>query len=207
MRVLAAEKTLYTIEAFLPGELPQDSIKVIQDRLLHSKHVGAVEFVSADSALADFRRHFDGEMLELVEGNPIPPFFRVKLDDESRKPSELVKLKNELMRSGTFEEVQAPVEWVEKISAWKFKLIFWPICLSILLLVTLSLIICNSVKLSLFMSRAFIRHLHSKAVKGVKMIAGNYRAALKRGKILHSHYIADYHLLLGKYSVKELARH
>lgn len=159
MRVLAAEKTLYTIEAFLPGELPQDSIKVIQDRLLHSKHVGAVEFVSADSALADFRRHFDGEMLELVEGNPIPPFFRVKLDDESRKPSELVKLKNELMRSGTFEEVQAPVEWVEKISAWKFKLIFWPICLSILLLVTLSLIICNSVKLSLLNRKLLVENM------------------------------------------------
>ncbi|MCR5377950.1 MAG: permease-like cell division protein FtsX [Fibrobacter sp.] len=159
MRVLAAEKTLYSIEAFLPGELPQDSIKVIQDRLLHSKHVGAVEFVSADSALADFRRHFDGEMLELVEGNPIPPFFRVKLDDESRKPSELVKLKNELMRSGTFEEVQAPVEWVEKISAWKFKLIFWPICLSILLLVTLSLIICNSVKLSLLNRKLLVENM------------------------------------------------
>jgi cell division transport system permease protein len=105
-------------------------------------------------------------MLELVEGNPIPPFFRVKLDDESRKPSELVKLKNELMRSGTFEEVQAPVEWVEKISAWKFKLIFWPICLSILLLVTLSLIICNSVRLSL-MSRKLL-------VENMKYAGGSY---------------------------------
>ena len=49
-----------------------DSLKVIQGRLEHTKFIDSVSYVSADSALADFRRHFSGEMLDLVEGNPIP---------------------------------------------------------------------------------------------------------------------------------------
>ena len=159
MRVLSMEKNLYAVEAFLPESVGEDSLKVIQTRLEHFKHVDSVSFVSADSALADFRRHFSGEMLELVEGNPIPPFFRVTLDENSKDPATLAEVKRALAREDFFEEVQAPVEWVEKIAAWKFKMVFWPICVSVLLLVTLSLIICNSVRLSLLSRRLLVENM------------------------------------------------
>lgn len=159
MRVLSMEKNLYTVEAFLPESVGEDSLKVIQKRLKHTKHVDSVEFISADSALADFRRHFSGEMLDLVEGNPIPPFFRVTLDELSKDPATLAEVKLALAREDFFEEVQAPVEWVEKIAAWKFKMLFWPVCISVLLLVTLSLIICNSVRLSLLSRRLLVENM------------------------------------------------
>ncbi|WP_294652559.1 ABC transporter permease [Fibrobacter succinogenes] len=159
MRVLSMEKNLYAIEAFLPESVNEDSLKVIQNRLEHTKFVDSVTFVSADSALADFRRHFSGEMLELVEGNPIPPFFRLTLDEENKNPSTLIEVKNALAREDFFEEIQAPVEWVEKIAAWKFRMIFWPICISVLLLFTLSLIICNSVRLSLLSRRLLVENM------------------------------------------------
>ena len=159
VRLLQTEKSLYSVEAFLPGEIPADSVQVVKRELERTKHVGSVEFVSADSAMADFRRHFGGEMLELVEGNPIPPFFRIKLDDESANPVDLIDVRNTVMRSGMFDEVQAPVEWDEKISAWKFRLVFWPVCLSVLLLVTLSLIICNSVRLSLLNRKLLVENM------------------------------------------------
>ena len=159
MRILSMEKNLYAVEAFLPESLPEDSLKVIRTHLQHTKHIGSVTFVSADSALADFRRHFSGEMLDLVEGNPIPPFFRVTLADDSRDPAALIELKNALSREDYFEEVQAPVEWVEKIAAWKFRMVFWPICISVLLLFTLSLIICNSVRLSLLSRRLLVENM------------------------------------------------
>jgi cell division transport system permease protein len=159
VRLLETEKALYSVEAFLPGEIPADSVEAIKKDLLRTKHVGSVEYVSADSALADFRRHFNGEMLDLVEGNPIPPFFRIRLDDESLNPVDLIDVRNAIGRTGNFEEVQAPVEWVEKISAWKFRMVFWPVCLSILLLVTLSLIICNSVRLSLLSRKLLVENM------------------------------------------------
>jgi cell division transport system permease protein len=159
LRLLETEKSLYAVEAFLPGEIPDDSVAVVKRELERSKHVGSVEYVSADSALADFRRHFNGEMLNLVEGNPIPPFFRIRLDDESLNPVDLIDVRNAIGRTGNFEEVQAPVEWVEKISAWKFRMVFWPVCLSILLLVTLSLIICNSVRLSLLSRKLLVENM------------------------------------------------
>ena len=159
MRVLSMERNLYAVEAFLPESVDEDSLQEIQNRLEHTKFIDSVTFVSADSALADFRRHFSGEMLDLVEGNPIPPFFRVTLGEENKNPATLIEVKNNLARTEIFEEVQAPVEWVEKIAAWKFRMIFWPICVSVLLLFTLSLIICNSVRLSLLSRRLLVENM------------------------------------------------
>lgn len=159
LKLLKAEKKLYTVEAFLPENVEMDSIAVIRNRLEHYKGLDSVSFVSADSALKDFRNHFSGDMLDLVEGNPLPPYFRMTLDEQSQNPADLVALKNALSQEDYFEEVQAPVEWVEKIAAWKFKMIFWPICISVLLLITLSLIICNSVRLSLLSRKLLVENM------------------------------------------------
>jgi len=159
MRVIDTEKTLYTIEAFLPGPIPDDSVAAVRSRLLHMKHVDSVEYVSADSALADFRRHFSGDMLDLVDDNPIPPFFRIKLDDRSKTPVDLIELRRSIARDGVFEEVQAPVDWVNRIAEWKFKMVFWPVTICVLLLVTLSLIICNSVRLSLLSRKLLVENM------------------------------------------------
>ncbi len=158
-KVLSAEKKLYTLEAFLTESVPEDSLALIKNRLEHYKHVETVTFISADSALADFRNHFSAEMLDLVEGNPIPPFFRLTLAESSQNPGDLMEVRNALADEDFFDEVQAPVEWVEKIAAWKFKMVFWPICVSVLLLVTLSLIICNSVRLSLMSRKLLVENM------------------------------------------------
>ena len=158
-RILRAEGSLYTVEAFLPENVAADSIETIRNRLEHFRNIETVEFVSADSALADFRRHFSGEMLDLVDENPIPPFFRMTLVPRSRNPSDLVETVNALSREGSFEEVQAPVAWATRVTEWKFKMVFWPICLSVLLLVTLSLIICNSVRLSLLSRKLLVENM------------------------------------------------
>ena len=158
-RVLSAEGTLYTIEAFLPENVGEDSVAVIKSRMEHFRGIESVEFVSADSALADFRRHFPGEMLDLVDENPIPPFFRMTLVKESRNPADLEETVAAISREGYFDEVQAPVDWATRVSEWKFKMVFWPVCLSLLLLVTLSLIICNSVRLSLLSRRLLVENM------------------------------------------------
>ena len=159
LRVLSVESSLYTVEAFLPESVSADSVRSIQQRLEHFWGVDSVEFVSADSALADFRRHFSGEMLDLVDENPIPPFFRISLGAQNRNPGDLNEFVAALLREGFFEEVQAPVEWATRVSEWKFRMVFWPVCLSLLLLVTLSLIICNSVRLSLMSRRLLVENM------------------------------------------------
>lgn len=195
---MAAEKSLYTIEAFLPNAVSDDSIAVIRNRLEHFRYVDSVYYVSADSALKDFRKHFSCEMLELVEGNPIPPFFRLTLNEANRNPADLSEVRHALAEEPFFEEIQAPEGWVSRIAAWKFKMVFWPICIIVLLMVTLSLIICNSVRLSLLSRRLLVENMKYAGgsyffivfpfvLEGVAQGAvGSGLSALLIGVIIHS---------------------
>ena len=78
---------------------------------------------------------------------------------ESRNPADLEETVAAISREGYFDEVQAPVDWATRVSEWKFRMVFWPVCLSLLLLVTLSLIICNSVRLSLLSRRLLVENM------------------------------------------------
>ena len=158
-RALSCERELYSVEAFLPGNIEEDSLQAVKDYLVHMRSIESVDFVSADSAREDFRRRFSGEMLSLVDDNPIPAFFRLKLVETSMDPANLAVVVNELSRTGFFDEIQAPLEWATRIAEWKFRMIFWPVFVSVLLLATLSLIICNAVRLSLMSRKLLVENM------------------------------------------------
>ncbi|NLG39807.1 MAG: cell division protein [Fibrobacter sp.] len=158
-RVISVEKSLYTVEAFLKDSVSEDSVASIKSDLYKIKWVDSVEYVSASAALEDFKKHFSEEMLSLVSDNPLPASFRLTLQDRYKTPYYLNTLSAELNSMSLFDAVQAPVEWVERISSWKFSLLFWPFSISFLLLTTLSLIIGNSVRLSLFSRKLLVENM------------------------------------------------
>ncbi|OIP53970.1 MAG: cell division protein [Fibrobacteres bacterium CG2_30_45_31] len=158
-RVMEVEKSLYSVEVFLEAPLAKDSLESVRQKLERMKQVGEVTYISEEEALEDFRARFSNDMLSLVSGNPLPPSFRLQLAKRYSTPKDLHEIQNLLQRDGTFDAVQAPTEWVDRLASWKFSLIFWPICLSILLLFTLALIIGNSVRLSLFSRKLLVENM------------------------------------------------
>ena len=55
-RVLSAEGTLYTIEAFLPENVGEDSVAVIKSRMEHFRGIESVAFVSASWTIIPYLR-------------------------------------------------------------------------------------------------------------------------------------------------------
>lgn len=158
-RVISVEKSLYTVEAFFKEAVPEDSVASIKKELYKIKWIDSVEYISATAALDDFKKHFSEDMLSLVSENPLPPSFRLSLQERYKTPFYLNTLSNELSEKEYFDAVQAPVAWVERLSSWKFSLLFWPLCISLLLLMTLSMIIGNSVRLSLFSRKLLVENM------------------------------------------------
>lgn len=158
-RLISVEKSLYKVEAFLKESVSEKSVSSIKLDLYKIKWVDSVEYISATAALEDFKKHFSGEMLSLVSDNPLPASFRLTLQDRYKTPFYLNSLSNELSSNPLFDAVQAPVAWVERLSSWKFSLLFWPFAISFLLLMTLSLIIGNSVRLSLFSRKILVENM------------------------------------------------
>ena len=158
-RLLSVEKSLYTVEVFLKAPVKGDSLESLRSHFLKFKQIDSVIYVSPEMAMENFRVNFSGDMLSLVDGNPLPASFRLSFRDDYRTPAELHGLLDALQRENAYDEVQAPTGFVDKVSAWKFSLVFWPVAVSLLLLVTLALIIGNAVKLSLFSRKLLVENM------------------------------------------------
>lgn len=158
-RLLRAEGAFYTVEAFLKGGISAQETESIKAELLREKRIDSLEFISEARAMEIFRQQFSGEMLSLVEGNPLPASFRMQLGERYRSPRVLNEFVENLERMGVFDAVQAPTEWATTLAAYKFHLFFWPVLFVVLLLGTLALIIGNAVRLSLFSRKILVENM------------------------------------------------
>lgn len=158
-RLSGIEGNLYRIEVFLKDSIPESSVSEIREELLSYKEFDSVLYRSADLAVEDFKARFSDEMLELVDGNPLPASFRLVVAERYREPAVLHGLVLALEKNPAFDAVESPTAFVDRISEWKFSLVFWPIATTVLIFATLFLIIGNSVRLSLFSRKLLVENL------------------------------------------------
>lgn len=153
------KSALFLVEAFIPVEMDKQSTDDLHASLLASHRVATVTLIDRDMAMEEFKKDFPPEMLELVEGNPLPASFRIGLAKNYHNAPDLLAFINELDRQGAFTDVQSSLEWVRWMEDWSFEVLFWPIVVSILLLGTLGLIIGNAVRLTLFSRRTLVENM------------------------------------------------
>lgn len=159
LRLLEMEGSFYTIEAFLKDSISETEIDKLKQELKTEKWLDSLEFISKDKAAEIFKKHFSPEMLEMVGENPLPASFRLYMDKRYWVPTYLEEWLLILERSGNFDAVQAPVVWAKTLADWKSSLFFWPILGIVLLLFTLSLIIGNAVRLSLYSRKILVENM------------------------------------------------
>lgn len=158
-RLQSSREALYNVEVFLdrtPSPAGVDSLRKVFATL---KLVDQIEYVSPDAALEEFRTRFSDDMLDLVDGNPLPASFRLSMPARYQDPQSLRQLLGEIERQGSFARIQAPVEWAERLESSRFGLVFWPVAISLLMLATLGLIIGNSVRLTLFSRQLLVENM------------------------------------------------
>ncbi len=169
-RLSEKEGAFYTVEAFLKTdafETSNPSKTILQNafrdslfrELKREKWIESVEFISEEQALEIFRRDFSAEMLEFVEGNPLPASFRMRLAPRYWTPYILEDFVEQLKQNEAFETVQASVEWTKMLAKWKVKILIWPLLGGLFLLATLALIIGNAVRLSLYSRKILVENM------------------------------------------------
>lgn len=158
-RLLKMEGSFYTIDAFLKDSISNAEISEIQKNFKTEKWLDSLEFISQEEATKIFKNHFSAEMLEMVGENPLPASFKLHMNERYWVPSYLEEWLGILERSGNFDAVQAPLTWARTLAEWKTRLFFWPILGIILLLFTLSLIIGNAVRLSLYSRKVLVENM------------------------------------------------
>ncbi len=71
------------IRVYLVEEITDEEVKSLQKYLTDMQEVKAAEFISKDDAMEEYKEMFadQKEMLEQIDGNPLPASFRVRMTD------------------------------------------------------------------------------------------------------------------------------
>lgn len=77
------------IQAFVSETTSELELGELSAKILDMKEVEAVDYVSKEQAAADFQREFGDEIFDILEENPLPASFLVRLLPEYRSESDI----------------------------------------------------------------------------------------------------------------------
>lgn len=104
------------ISVFLEAGIGKEGIAALRGRLDAMQDIMAVEFISSDEALAEFRRHSGfGDALDALEENPLPSVLVVYPKAQNHHPGVLTALVEELGTLDGVDMAQLDVQWVKRL--------------------------------------------------------------------------------------------
>lgn len=107
-----------SLSLFLKKEAPEGEGRRLMERIGEMGGVSKVKFVTADEALAEFRR-FSGlaDVLDLLQENPLPAVILVQPKEEMSDPTTMEKLVETLKKEPLADHVQLDLQWVKRFAA------------------------------------------------------------------------------------------
>lgn len=137
---------------YLKDDLGKEAQEELRARLGAEPGVEAVEFVSREQALADFRAMLgkDKDLLEGLDENPLPASFTLSLKPEARAYDQVQELAARIGAWPGIEEVDYGGNWVESFSAAARFAQAAAFLLGALIVVAVVFIISNTIRLTMY---------------------------------------------------------
>lgn len=116
--VLSGWDSAAQISLFLERDTSEAAAKTLASRLQQHPAIIDVTYISAEQAMAEFRRLSGfGDALDALGENPLPPVLVVQPALGKQDPAALQALVDELRAEATVDLAQLDMEWVERLYA------------------------------------------------------------------------------------------
>lgn len=168
------------ISLFLKQEISESGAEKLADKIRRLPSVAKVEYLSRETALAEFKRLSGfGEALNALDRNPLPAVLVVRPSAAHNRPEMLAPLLKGLSRYHEVELAQLDLEWVRKLHALLALAKQGILILAGLLALAVLLIIGNTIRLSVLN--------HREEIEVTKLVGGTN--AFIRRPFLYSGFI------------------
>jgi cell division transport system permease protein len=138
------------IYAYLKDGTDAATSRDIQMRLLRLEGVEEVVFISRDEALTSFRQTLgeNKDMLDALDGNPLPDAYRIKIKPEYIRSGYLEKLSNDVGSWPGIEEVRYGEQWLERGEKLVRGFYLTDLAIGIIIFLSVIFVIANTVRLT-----------------------------------------------------------
>ncbi len=122
--------------------------------------VASVHVVDKKEAWDRFKAQNDSAMLQAVDENPFPVSLELTLWSQSQSVSATEALSRELSQLDGVEEVQMSRQEVQKLERYRTLFLIGTIIFCLVLVVAPTIMISNTIKLTIYARRELIRNMH-----------------------------------------------
>jgi cell division transport system permease protein len=138
------------VYAYLKDGVDKPTQKEIQFRLIGLKGVDEVVFVSREEALVSFRRSLgqNKDMLDALDGNPLPDAFRVKVNPDDIRTDFLEQMAHQVEAWPGVEEVRYGQQWLERGEKLVRGFYVADLIIGVIIFLSVIFVIANTVRLT-----------------------------------------------------------
>lgn len=116
--VLQGWNSATQISLFLTQRTGKKAAKKLASTLRKMPEIATVEYISKESALAEFSKHSGfGEALDALESNPLPAVLLITPEISQEQPEQIASLLEKLNKRKEVDIAQLDMEWVERLFA------------------------------------------------------------------------------------------
>ncbi len=140
-----------TITVFLKTTATQPQIELLKEKVSLDEGIEVIKYISSQQGLDEFRAESGfGDVLKMLDENPLPPVFLIEPDKDIQNNSELIKkLVTRLKKEHLIENIQIDMMWLKRLQAILLVSERLSFMLGVILAFGVLLIISNAVALSL----------------------------------------------------------
>jgi len=158
-QAVTAIKDKVDISLYFEAGVKAEQVSLVQNQVEKIQHVVAVNYVSADEALARFKQEHSGDELiqnaiQEIGENPLGPVLVVRADDLNSYPVILQSIKDfkidEITKEIDYDDHKLIIERIENISA-KVKQV--GMILSIVFVIISLLVVFNTIRMGIYVHR------------------------------------------------------
>jgi len=140
-----------TITVFLKTTATETQIELLKEKVSLDEGIEVIKYISSQQGLDEFRAESGfGDILKMLDENPLPPVFLIEPDKDIQNNSELIKkLVTRLKKEHLIENIQIDMMWLKRLQAILLVSERLSFMLGVILAFGVLLIISNAVALSL----------------------------------------------------------
>jgi len=149
-------KSQFDINIFIDKAATQQNINDFAKKLDSTEEIQTYTFISKDKAATKFKQQFGKDVLEVLDYNPLPPSFNIKLAPIYRNLTSVESITTDLSQSKIVEEIKYKKKFLVVLAKYQRAILYGVIGAFVLSALISIILISNTIKMGIFSRRDII---------------------------------------------------
>ncbi len=138
------------VEVYLKPSVPADEAEQVREKLKAYRTIERIRYISKATAADIFEEEFGENIMDILDENPLPTSFEIRLKSSFNHPEYLSVFKKQVEAMPEVDEVHYRHSVIEKLENVTEAVVMAGIFILIILVLAMNLLIRNTIKLSVY---------------------------------------------------------